>query len=220
MSRTSAPADPRLAAVILAAGGSRRLGRPKQLLRYRGSTLIERAARLARDAAGSEVVVVVGDQRQRLRSLLHRRQRAGSGGRRLTIATNARWADGLATSLETGIAALPATTDAALILLVDQAKIEARDIGRLVSQWRKRPGKPAAARYLGRAGVPAVIPRRFFRELSALTGDVGARQLLRRLGDDVSLVDMPAAAFDVDTPDDLESLNREAASRSSPASRN
>jgi molybdenum cofactor cytidylyltransferase len=220
MSRTSAPADPRLAAVILAAGGSRRLGRPKQLLRYRGTTLVERAARLARGAAGSDVVVVIGDQPQRLRSLLRRHQRAGSAGRRLTIATNARWADGLATSLKTGIAALPATAGAALILLVDQAKIEAGDIGRLVSQWQRHPGRPAAACYLDRAGVPAVIPRRFFRELSTLTGDTGARQLLRRLGDDVALVDMPAAAFDIDTPDDVESLNRAAASRSLPASHN
>ncbi|HUF73064.1 MAG TPA: nucleotidyltransferase family protein [Gammaproteobacteria bacterium] len=205
MSRTSAPADPRLAAVILAAGGSSRLGRPKQLLRYRGATLIERAVRLARRGAACDIVVVVGDQRQRLRSLLRRREQRRADDGRLTIVGNARWAAGLATSLNVGIGAVPTTAKAALILVVDQARLDAEDIERLVAAWQKRPSKPAAARYLERAGVPAVIPRRWFPALASLTGDVGARQVLRRL-DDVSLVDMPAAAFDVDLPADAESL--------------
>jgi len=203
MSPTSAAPDPRLAAVILAAGGSSRLGRPKQLLRYRGVALIERALRLARRVAGRDVIVVLGDQQQRLRSLL--RRRPGAGGRRCSIVNNARWAEGLATSLRAGIGAVPPTAAAVLILVVDQAKIEARDIDRLVSRWQKRPAKPAAARYADRAGVPAVIPRRWFREVATLAGDVGARQILRRL-DGTSLVDMPAAAFDIDTPADARSL--------------
>jgi len=205
MSRTSAPADPRLAAVILAAGGSSRLGRPKQLLRYRGATLIERAVRLARRVAGGGIVVVVGDQRQRLRSLLRRREHRRADDGRLRIVGNARWAAGLAASLSVGIAAVPPTAQAALILVVDQARLDARDIERLVAAWRRRPSKPAAALYRERAGVPVVMPRRWFSELANLTGDVGARQVLRRLGD-ISLVEMPAAAFDVDSPADAESL--------------
>jgi molybdenum cofactor cytidylyltransferase len=205
MSRTSAPAEPWLAAVILAAGGSRRLGRPKQLLRYRGRTLIERAVRLARHAAGGGIVVVVGNQRQRLRSLLRRRRESGLEGGRASVVGNPRWATGLASSLAAGIGAVPPAAKAALILVVDQARLDAGDIERLVAAWRRRPSKPAAARYLGRAGVPAVIPRRWFPALASLTGDVGAREVLRRL-DDVSLVEMPAAAFDIDLPADAESL--------------
>jgi molybdenum cofactor cytidylyltransferase len=199
MSMTSAPADVGLATVILAAGGSSRLGRPKQLLRYRGAPLIVRAVRLAQRAAGNDVIVVVGDQRQRLRSVLRRRLPL------LEVVGNARWAEGLSTSLRVGLGAVPTTARAALILLVDQVRIEARDIDRLVRRWRRRPSKPAAACYLGRAGVPAVIPRRWFGELGALSGDAGARALLRRFGD-VSLVEMAAAEFDVDTPADAAAL--------------
>jgi molybdenum cofactor cytidylyltransferase len=206
MAKTSVPADPRIAAVILAAGGSSRLGRSKQLLRYRGLPLILRAVGLAR-AAGSGVIVVLGDQRQRLRSLLRRRH-ARPQEPRLTIVGNAHWAAGLASSLRAGIEAVPPGADAVLILLVDQPRLTSRDIERLVSEWRRRPAQPAAARYLDRIGVPAVIPRRWFHELATLDGDVGAREVLRRL-DGISLVEMPAAAFDVDTPADAAALGAE-----------
>lgn len=209
MSMTSAPADSRLAAVILAAGGSSRLGRPKQLLRYRGAPLIVRAALLAQHAAGNDIIVVVGDQRQRLRSVLHKRRLdrrpPGNSRARLAVVGNARWPEGLSTSLRAGLEAVPPKATGALILLVDQARIEARDIDRLVRCWRRRPSKAAAAHYLGRAGVPAVIPRRWFGKVRALSGDVGARALLRRLGE-VSLVEMAAAGFDVDTPADAAAL--------------
>lgn len=204
MSRTSAPADRDLAAVILAAGGSSRLGQPKQLLRYRGRPLIVRAVRLAGRVAGAGVIVVLGDQRQRLRSLLRRRDRVRDH-ETLSIVDNPRWADGLASSLRAGIGATPTSAKAALILVVDQARLDAADLNRLAGRWRRRPSRPAAAHYLDRAGVPAVIPRRWFRDLAALSGDVGARELLRRL-DDVSLVPMPNAAFDVDTPADAATL--------------
>lgn len=215
MCRTSAP-DARLAAVILAAGGSSRLGRPKQLLRYRGATLIERAVRLAGRVAGCGIVVVVGAERQRLRSLLRRHPQRRAGGGHLSVVGNTRWAAGLATSLNAGISAVPPTAKAALILVVDQARLDAYDIDRLVAAWRRRPSKPAAARYLERRGVPAVLPRRWFSVLAGLEGDVGARQVLRDL-DDISLVEMPAAAFDVDRPADVTELraNRKAR-RSSP----
>ena len=75
---------------------------------------------------------------------------------------------------------------------------------RLIVAWRRCPGVPAAARYAGRAGVPAVLPRRHWREVRALRGDEGARALLRDRR--VTLVEMPEAALDVDTPQDLLGL--------------
>ena len=199
MPAASASAEPRLAAVILAAGGSTRLGQPKQLVKYRGKALILRTVHLARLSVGGPVIVVLGDQQQRMRSLLRRHDR------RLTIVNNADWQQGLATSLQAGLKRVPRTTNAALILLVDQAKLGASDISRLISGWCKRPGKPAAAAYLGTAGAPAVIPRSRFGEVFLLDGDAGARSLLHRLSE-VSLVDMPAAGFDVDTPADAAAL--------------
>ena len=199
MRQTLASVDPRLATIILAAGGSRRLGQPKQLLRFRGTPLIVRTARLARQTVKGEIIVVLGEQQQRLRSLLHRHDQ------KLVIANNPHWKQGLATSLQAGLQQVPPVASAVLILLVDQAKLSTADVVRLIACWQKRPGKPAAAFFLGRAGAPAVIPRRWFSDIRALEGDIGARQLLRRLGA-ISLVGLPAAEFDVDTPADATAL--------------
>jgi len=92
------------------------------------------------------------------------------------------------------------------VLLVDQPRVDAAALHRLLVAWRRRPGVPAAARYAGRAGVPAMLPRRHWRAARALRGDEGARSLLR--GVQVTLVDMPEAALDVDTPEDLLMLGR------------
>ncbi|HEY3518768.1 MAG TPA: NTP transferase domain-containing protein, partial [Gammaproteobacteria bacterium] len=116
----------------------------------------------------------------------------------------ADWKRGMATSLLAGLAAVPRRAQAALVLLVDQPRVDAAALHRLVSAWRRRPGVPAAARYAGRAGVPAVLPRRHWREVRALRGDEGARALLRDRR--VTVVEMPEAALDVDTPEDLLGL--------------
>jgi molybdenum cofactor cytidylyltransferase len=189
----------KLDAIVLAAGGSTRLGRPKQLLNYRRAPLIVRTTRLARRSVRGRVVVVLGDQRQRLRSLLRRRAPG------TIVIGNSHWAEGLATSLKSGLKSVAPTASGILILLVDQAKIESADIDRLIACWRRRPATPAAAFYGGRAGAPAVIPRSWFNEVRALDGDRGARHLLRRVGD-VSLVEMPSAQFDVDTPAEAAQL--------------
>jgi molybdenum cofactor cytidylyltransferase len=99
-----------------------------------------------------------------------------------------------------------AGTDGLLILLVDQARVETADLVRLVDRWRRHHSRPAAAQYQGRAAVPAIIPRRHFAALRELEGDTGARKLLQRL-ERLSLVAMPTAAFDIDTPQDVAALN-------------
>ncbi len=201
MRGTLTVADDRLAAIVLAAGGSTRLGRPKQLLRYRGKPLLLNAVERALRVAGSGVIVVVGAEPLRLRTVL--RHHCGD----LVVVNNPRWREGLATSLRAGIRAVPGSAAGVLVMVVDQARLEAADIARLADRWRRRPSRPAAAWYQGRAGVPAIIPRRWFGSLTSLEGDVGARQLLRRLND-LSLVAMPEAGFDVDTPADVAALRR------------
>jgi molybdenum cofactor cytidylyltransferase len=199
---TSLPSAKRkLDAIVLAAGGSTRLGRPKQLVTYRRSALILRMTRLARGSVHGRVIVILGDQQQRLRSLLRRRARG------VIIVGNAHWPDGLATSLQAGLKRVSPTASGILVLLVDQAKLVSADIDRLIAGWRRHPTKAAAAFYNGRAGAPAIIPRRWFKEVRTLQGDRGARHLLRSVGD-VSLVEMPAAQFDVDTPAEAVLLDR------------
>ncbi|HEX7081373.1 MAG TPA: nucleotidyltransferase family protein [Gammaproteobacteria bacterium] len=187
-----------LVCVILAAGGSSRLGAPKQLVRHRGRALVRRAADAA-EAAGLPPVVVVGADALRVRALLARSHP------RAVVVGNARWADGLATSLRRALTAVPRDARAVLFMLADQPLVDAGSLARLIEAWRRRPSQAAAARYAGRLGVPAIIPRRAWAELRALSGDVGARRLLER-APRVTEVDLPEAAFDVDTPEDLARL--------------
>lgn len=194
------PRLPKIACVLLAAGGSTRLGEPKQLLRHRGSPLLIRAIGAGEKALGRPVVVVLGARALRLRSVLERR------GVRARPVVNARWREGLSSSLAVGLRALPPRT-AALLMLVDQPNVDSAALERLVAAWRKRPAAPAAALYGGRAGVPAILPPRHFAAAYALTGDQGARALLRSLPD-VTLVPMPEAEADVDTPQDVRTVLR------------
>lgn len=195
-----ATGDCGLCAVILAAGGSTRLGRPKQLLNIGGLPLIVRAIRLAQDVT-ADVVVVIGAEHLRIRRVLRRHAPD------VSIALNARWRDGLATSLRAGLSSVPKQARAALLSVVDQTELDPDDVQRLARTWQRRPGQPSAACYNGKPGVPAVIPRRYFRMARQLRGDTGARQLLRELTC-VRLVDMPNAAFDVDTAADAARLER------------
>ena len=209
MTRSAPTAPPRVAGVLLAAGGSRRLGFPKQLARWRSRPLLAHALDALKGALpDGPLVVVLGARALRLRAVIRRTVPTP------TVVTNARWADGLGTSLRAGIAAVPRGTRAILVALVDQPKVDAEALRRLLRAWRRKPGVPAAARYDGRAGVPAVLPRSSWRAARSLTGDSGARGLLRAAGASLTLVDMPEAELDIDTAADLERLSRRRASHS------
>ena len=207
MTKPAARARARIACVLLAAGGSSRLGRPKQLVRRRGRPLLLRALEAACAALhpGDRIVVVLGANALRLRRVLRRAAPVRQGELTVSVAYNARWAAGLAGSLRAGLDALPRAPRAALVLLVDQPDVDAAALRRLLAAWRRRPTVPAAARYAGRAGVPAILPRSLWRALRALDGDAGARALLRGARE-LTLVDMPEAELDVDTPGDLARL--------------
>jgi molybdenum cofactor cytidylyltransferase len=184
---------------VLAAGESRRLGRPKQLLRRRGRPLLAAAVAAAAASQSGPIVVVLGAHAQRLRALLARERTA------LRVVTNSKWREGLSTSLQAGLAAVPRDARAVLVLLVDQPHVTARSLERLIGAWRRHPGLPAAALYGGRPGVPAILPRATWRAVRALDGDAGARAVLRAARR-LTLVEMPEAAFDLDTPDDAARL--------------
>ena len=191
----SLPAE--LWSLVLAAGGSSRLGTPKQLLRIRGRRLLSHIVNAAEAVTPGRVVVVIGADALRMRSLI-RRHHPG-----VHSVNNSRWGQGMAGSLQTGLAVLPERATAALLLLSDQPAVREASMSRLVRAWRRRPGKPAAAAYAGVLGVPAILPRALWKEARRLRGDEGARKLLRTGQSAATAVDMPEAIWDIDTPEDL-----------------
>ncbi|HEU4618885.1 MAG TPA: nucleotidyltransferase family protein [Gammaproteobacteria bacterium] len=197
----------RLACIVLAAGGSRRLGRPKQLVRWRARPLLVHAVEAAAAACASAPIVVLGADAMRLRGVL-RRAKAAS-----VVVENRAWPEGLAASLRAGLDAVPLRADAVLVVLADQPHVGAAALRRLVAAWRRRPGRPAASAYAGRLGVPAILPRTTWRALRALEGDVGARRVLAS-APRITAVAMPEAELDVDLPEDLTRLSRGRPSRS------
>jgi molybdenum cofactor cytidylyltransferase len=190
-----------LHAIVLAAGASTRFGSAKQLARVAGRPLLHTAVARAADVAGSAVTVVLGARAAELSPLLTHSQ--------ASVVINRDWREGMASSIRAGVARLPASCTAVLLMLVDQAAVTAEDFKRLVSAWRRQPDYIVAARYGMTTGVPAIFPRSVFPDLASLRGDVGARVLLQRNPDRVVRVPMASAAIDIDTPEDLLEMGSE-----------
>ena len=184
--------------IVLAAGRSSRLGHAKQSLTFRGETLIARAVRHAQAVCDEGVGVVLGANRDTHVESLARHA--------VAVIDNAAWQEGLATSIRAGIQAVPETARGALLTLVDQINITDDALRRLGLVWSEAPEKIVASHYAGTLGVPAVFPRVRFDDLAALSGDRGAKDLLLRAGEAVLSVNLPEAAFDIDTAEDLARL--------------
>jgi CTP:molybdopterin cytidylyltransferase MocA len=144
---------------------------------------------------GHALIVVLGARAAELTPLLKHSP--------ASVVVNRDWREGLASSIRAGIARLPPSCAAVMLVLADQACVTAEDLRRLAGAWRRQPLCVAAARYGATVGVPAIFPQHLFGELSELKGDIGARTLLRRHADHLVKVPMASAAFDLDTPDDL-----------------
>jgi molybdenum cofactor cytidylyltransferase len=187
-----------LHAIVLAAGASTRFGSPKQLVRVAGRPLMHTAVARATEVAGSAVIVVLGAGAAQLAPLLTHSP--------ATIVINREWREGMASSIRAGVAKLPSSCNAVLLMLADQAAVTAEDLKRLAGAWRRQPEYIAAARHGTTTGVPAIFPRSAFSDLTALRGDIGARMVLQRNPDRVVRVAMPSAAIDLDTPEDLLAL--------------
>lgn len=193
------------AALLLAAGGSRRLGQPKQLVCIDGLPLIRRLAMAALATAPCELLVVLGAEVQRCSEAL--------AGLPVRIVVAADWAEGMGASLAAGVRAAPPT--GLLVLGVDQPALDAAHLQALVECWRADPGQPVASGYAGVIGTPAVLPAAWREELLQARGDQGARERLRACAG-CRVVEAPGLAFDIDHPGDLARVSAASATRRGP----
>ncbi len=191
-----------VAAIILAAGESRRLGQPKQLLACDGETLLNRAIRIATEAGAGPVLAVLG---ARFASIS-----ASVQSHTVIKVHNDRWRQGIGSSIEAGMRALAVCTpDAggAVLMSCDQPLLSAEHLRSLIHTFESQ-GAPsiAASSYGGIRGVPAVFPREAFEELGSLRGDKGARSVIERGSWPVISVQFVGGEVDIDTPEDMAQL--------------
>ena len=188
-------------AVVLAAGESRRMEQPKQLLRWQGEPLATRAARIALESGASETIVVTGAVAEQVEAALVPLREAGRG--RLRVVHNPAWQDGQSGSVRVAVEALAAACEAALFLPVDQPRLPAALLRRLWQSWRGGSDLAAVAVAGAVRGAPALFDRRYFKLLQSVQGDRGGGALLRQHAAEVTAIETPGEWLaDVDTPEE------------------
>lgn len=193
----------RIPAVILAAGASTRLGQPKQLVRLAGESLLRRTLRLALQAGCAPVFVVLGCEAARMEPELD--------GLDAIAVINPSWADGMGSSLRSGMQAvsqLSPPPKSVLLLVCDQPRLSLEHLHRLLHQHRTGSFPVTASAYNEGAGVPALFAASLFPELLALSADRGARDVIRSHPGLTQTVPWRDGAFDLDSPEDLQEMIR------------
>lgn len=188
-------------AVVLAAGSSSRMGRPKQTLQVRGESLLRRAALAALGAGCHPVIVVTGAHREMSRGEVK--------GLDVREVLNAIWETGMASSIRAGMEGLvsaDADVAAVVLMLCDQPHVTAEVISGLVTAHHATGRSIVASTYGGSFGVPALFSRRLFAELAGLKGAGGAKEVIKRHAAETHFLPFPCGEMDVDTPDDFSRL--------------
>jgi molybdenum cofactor cytidylyltransferase len=189
-----------IATIILAAGGSTRLGgEPKQLLIQNGRTLVRQVTEAALSLKAGPVIVVLGGNGDRIRAELT--------GLPIHTPVNTNWQQGLASSIQIGLNQLnDEPVDAFLVVLTDQPYVTAQLLQQLITTQHQAGRGIVACRYgaSGHLGVPALFDIRYQSEFMQLVGDTGARKLIQQYANDCSEVLFPQAAIDLDTWQDVD----------------
>jgi len=200
--RTMARPKRRIAALVLAAGRSRRMGAANKLLcPIDGQPMVARVVAAASASKAAPVVVVTGHERDRVAAAL--------AGAAVELVHNPDYAEGLGGSLKTGVAALDDDIDGVVVCLGDMPEVSAALIDRLIDAFDPDAGHAICVpTHAGRRGNPVLWGRRYFAEIGAISGDVGARHLIGEHADAVVMVacDDPGILLDIDTPEALAAL--------------
>jgi molybdenum cofactor cytidylyltransferase len=196
------PPGPRIAALLLAAGQSRRMGGPNKLLEpIDGTPMVARTAQRLLSSRARPIVAVLGNQSEAVDVAL--------GKLPVQRVRNPAFAEGLSTSLKSGLAALPDDIDGVVVCLGDMPLIAGRDIDRLIAAFNPLEGRAIVVpTRRGKRGNPVLWARRFFPEMAELAGDVGAKHLIGEHAELVCEVEMESdgVLVDIDTPEALAAL--------------
>jgi len=187
--------------IILAAGASGRLGKPKQNLIYKGKTLLQSAIDIANDSKCIPVLVILGANADVIKPTIENLS--------INILQNENWQEGMASSIKVGITGLKKIepkVDSVILMLCDQPFVDAELINKLI-QSKSEKGIVASA-YNDTIGVPVLFDADYFEELLQLKGDEGAKKLLMKHPEDIAKIDFPLGSVDIDSTGDYEKLNQ------------
>ncbi|MBD2500027.1 nucleotidyltransferase family protein [Anabaena azotica] len=187
--------------IILAAGASKRLGQPKQLLTYQGKSLIQQITKVAIDSQCRPIVVVLGAGAEMIEPHLINLD--------IHIVYNQHWSTGMASSIRCGLNAIGAIApdiEAIILMLCDQPFVSLNLINQLIGEYQTTQSPIVASEYGGIQGVPALFHKTLFSELATLQGDIGARKTIRQHSSRCSSIPFSQGVIDIDTLEDYEQL--------------
>ncbi|WP_439475384.1 nucleotidyltransferase family protein [Algoriphagus formosus] len=186
--------------IILAAGSSSRLGRPKQLIEFQGKTLIQRAVKFAVKSKTNSLVVVLGWNPELIQS--------GFDSTQTPSVINENWEEGIASSMQVGLRFLMENEqpDQVILMLCDQPFVDTKLLDQLILAKKKSGKGIVACTYSDTLGVPALFDQKYFEEMLALKGSEGAKKVILKNREDVFTVNFPLGEIDLDTEADIEKL--------------
>lgn len=186
--------------ILLAAGSSSRLGKPKQLIKIEGKTLIQRAIEEVQMSKAWELVVVLGWNPKLIQ--------AGIQSENIPIVINENWEQGMASSMQAGLRYFQKQSqlDQVILMLCDQPFVSSSLLDQLIELREKSDKGIVACSYSNTLGVPALFDQRYFPEMLELNGSDGAKKVILKNQEDVVVWDFPEGAIDLDTEEDLEKV--------------
>lgn len=185
--------------ILLAAGGSSRLGQPKQLLLYKGQTLLQYSLNEALTSNAQSVIVVLGANADILQDEI--------AGEKVNVVINADWQEGMASSIRTGVKAITEISpfiEGVILLVCDQPFINSALLNNLITAHQKTGKEIVACTYGNTFGPPVFFHHSLFSELLQLKGDTGARSIVQKHLDNMEAIPFPGGIFDIDTEGDFE----------------
>jgi len=190
-----------VAAIVLAAGESRRFGQPKQLLSVGDKTMLQHVVDIALDSPLDQVIVVLGCRAAEIGESI--------AGRPVQVVVNQEWKLGLSSSVQAGLSAVKPEVDAAVFVLADQPGVTTEVMAKLVERYRETCAAIVIPTHQSRRGNPVLFDHSLFAELMEVKGDQGGRQLIAEHRDELEEIEVQTEAIftDIDTPDDYQTAN-------------